>query len=1050
MQCATTHLTLFGALLEEFVKAIECSNAQLLSKEGFENVLKGDWWQSAAAMALWLLIATLFAINGMAHLADHRWKRKMNWNDTCFFVVTDQSDLYKEEHNFVYNAATNLWEQLTEIIPKRIGSFWRHPVDESCSSIIAKASKYSLAAQSRIVHEDVKEHLWRQGDWLQEEHMCQSRSAQSKLLQIADSGHLSFEKFFYTGGTVFWRTCHIFHALQPWCTLTQFSFTCPTVIRAQLLAAEISGALFVAALFYQASGMAVSMKSDSECTPANDFRAFLRDMLIGMISSFVSEWPIPFFAALHSRDFQYRQSWSEEQVQRKLRKWHRQDAILWCVTTCYNAFCMLFVAVFLANVSRSDHEDWMLAAGTSILDNLIISPFKYAFAIACLATLVRFLRPAAISHNARKLGLDGKQKWGLDTPKEQLLGTSFSEDPLELLSPSDNPQDLDDATEAPPVWGESSMAENQGDAVLKRSVSFGRRMMDLAAAGSNAAATPDNDAPVDADEANATAPTETEAAAQLDVAEQEKTGNSSSAAIVDVEGDGAGAAYQHAHEEVDLIIDRVGEQPGQSQSILPTSYADGVVRNYDPKSPWRGLIDMHPLADAAVYEGTHWSTFIRKPAAPSSSQNLQAPGFSVLRFRDHVLSIAGDATPRSENTTEDSVRGIFQREPGLTESQDRVEGLQHFQNKLSGSAESENSLGGGIHFFRDLLSGSALSRLSSGGSLQYQQAELEAPGGSSASRSLQPQVSRGRIFALGEDSRGQGSRSRIFALGEDPPEDEQQSQQPIARTIFQLGSRLFQDRWPPPRTAGPQGPDFGSAQRPDALLREPGGGEEQQPTEQRMTFPLGSRSVLGSKLPQDRWPSSHSAGPREPDFGSRKRPDALLPYGPGHTDASASAAPVDVPKEAEAKVSLQNADVHPSRTWWYSPDDGAQPGREHTSQAAASSSMAGYGDGDGRTPEMPEIPSVEFDAHDQKEIRTREILERLSKEARSDTGDLVMLDASEGQWMFSPEVAAQEWVSSQRVDYHALYDELAHVGQRESEEQPEYPIRDRQKNLVSL
>ncbi|CAE7237630.1 unnamed protein product, partial [Symbiodinium pilosum] len=42
--CQTTHLTLFGALLDTLVKVVRCSTAsEVFSAKGFENLGKGNW-----------------------------------------------------------------------------------------------------------------------------------------------------------------------------------------------------------------------------------------------------------------------------------------------------------------------------------------------------------------------------------------------------------------------------------------------------------------------------------------------------------------------------------------------------------------------------------------------------------------------------------------------------------------------------------------------------------------------------------------------------------------------------------------------------------------------------------------------------------------------------------------------------------------------------------------------------------------------------------------------------------------------------------------------
>eukprot|EP00971_Amphidinium_carterae_P207581 4118985-Amphidinium_carterae.1 len=42
--CASTHLTIFGAVIKGAFGALLCSNADLLTPKGLKKLAKGDWW----------------------------------------------------------------------------------------------------------------------------------------------------------------------------------------------------------------------------------------------------------------------------------------------------------------------------------------------------------------------------------------------------------------------------------------------------------------------------------------------------------------------------------------------------------------------------------------------------------------------------------------------------------------------------------------------------------------------------------------------------------------------------------------------------------------------------------------------------------------------------------------------------------------------------------------------------------------------------------------------------------------------------------------------
>eukprot|EP00931_Biecheleriopsis_adriatica_P111069 TRINITY_DN8540_c0_g3_i1.p1 TRINITY_DN8540_c0_g3~~TRINITY_DN8540_c0_g3_i1.p1 ORF type:complete len:895 (-),score=121.81 TRINITY_DN8540_c0_g3_i1:329-2887(-) len=87
LTCATTHLTIFGAIWRGIEKTILCSNVDMLSREGIEAVVQTTWYldrgpQVLGGLTLFMLCLTVFA----ACLERHRsWRGHRD--DAMFFVV---------------------------------------------------------------------------------------------------------------------------------------------------------------------------------------------------------------------------------------------------------------------------------------------------------------------------------------------------------------------------------------------------------------------------------------------------------------------------------------------------------------------------------------------------------------------------------------------------------------------------------------------------------------------------------------------------------------------------------------------------------------------------------------------------------------------------------------------------------------------------------------------------------------------------------------------------------------------------------------------------
>jgi len=86
--CATTHLTLFGSIIEGMGKALTCSQASLLSAESYEAFLIGSWYHDLGSLLLWSLLAGLSGLLLTALVLDYRRFRMRHWRDEDFLIET--------------------------------------------------------------------------------------------------------------------------------------------------------------------------------------------------------------------------------------------------------------------------------------------------------------------------------------------------------------------------------------------------------------------------------------------------------------------------------------------------------------------------------------------------------------------------------------------------------------------------------------------------------------------------------------------------------------------------------------------------------------------------------------------------------------------------------------------------------------------------------------------------------------------------------------------------------------------------------------------------
>lgn len=175
--------------------------------------------------------------------------------------------------------------------------------------------------------------------------------------------------------------------------------------RALLFAVDLLGASFLSCLFYQASDSVKGKKrlSAEACGgegEAWDFGEKLgRFVVVAVASVLFAEVPVLALESLQTKGLKWIEGTPEERCRkrrRQLRAWQVQEALFWTLGTTY---CAFFVALFLANVSNSDSEDWFAAGCLALLEDLVAIPVCMALLIALLTKLLllAYTRLARIS-----------------------------------------------------------------------------------------------------------------------------------------------------------------------------------------------------------------------------------------------------------------------------------------------------------------------------------------------------------------------------------------------------------------------------------------------------------------------------------------------------------------------------------------------------------------------------------------------------------------------------------------------------------------------------
>jgi len=452
--CATTHLTIFAAILGEFEKTILCSNAHVFSDSGVRAIARGDWWYRAPAVILWVLLLSQVALLVWAAACDFRIFYKAIWRDDDL-LTTNEAFQGRDEVGCI------AWivESITRYLPD--GQEPQQPDEEAaeeprrkqkgccgrCKALIdsvtvtmtADCAHYQVAQGEKITPEDLRDIVLGAPSALEEEKQvkaskppdfctqCQtpyeegerfcsscghrrevpmnntlddswkalrsmmSRQAHSLADTIRSKVPVALERLATSSFCT--RLASMFWALHPWVQLRHFSIVMGASIRALLLACKLFGALMMCSLFFDSTGSALTFGSPQECARTSFWSHFWRNVFFGLVSTIFSLVPLLVIANISQRRFIYKESWDRESKRSYVQCWRTQDFLLVTMAATYCGACIVYVMAFLANIDPAYEGQWLTSAVSVLLREFIFIPLMLAALYAAVATCVARTRP---------------------------------------------------------------------------------------------------------------------------------------------------------------------------------------------------------------------------------------------------------------------------------------------------------------------------------------------------------------------------------------------------------------------------------------------------------------------------------------------------------------------------------------------------------------------------------------------------------------------------------------------------------------------------------
>lgn len=442
--CAVYHLSMFGSVTGSFAKALACANLKVLTPEGLKAIGRGEWFIWPAAIALWIFSLTHLALFLMALYHDVFVRPWHGGKSGSHHFITAHPDFQKHKIS-TKDALHDLMESVHAVIDgikhaansySPCSQFWSFVMVQFLVSSI----QVSYATENRIDAYDVKKAFKKTKTVAKGmKHMDPSDSHQSGFSSKQDLVHsrtsLSMQQSMSTGSSMsgssrlarqlstrttstdaeertrihdlydglvlhiadmiegsqsvqsyLRKTWMFFCAMQPWMSLRGYSMYVPARLRVLILCARVYGALMLSALFFTASGNSSSNDAPDFCQSDDMVEKLQMTFAISVISSLLSTLPLALMVFLRKRDIVFIGTDNVKKRRKLVRKWLFEDFLLVCIASFYIGLCFLFVMSFCANVTLTDHWNYLTSAAISMFQQLVITPLILSAFLALILT----------------------------------------------------------------------------------------------------------------------------------------------------------------------------------------------------------------------------------------------------------------------------------------------------------------------------------------------------------------------------------------------------------------------------------------------------------------------------------------------------------------------------------------------------------------------------------------------------------------------------------------------------------------------------------------
>ncbi|CAE7250071.1 HERC2, partial [Symbiodinium pilosum] len=182
------------------------------------------------------------------------------------------------------------------------------------------------------------------------------------------------------------RVAMLFPVFHPWTVLVRMSLLTPRKVRVSLIFLKFVTAAATNALFFASNSPLPD--SDPRCfEPENLFAALVQTAVVGISSALLGDFMVFILFRIQALRPVRKIAWTSSLRARQRMKWRFRLWLFWFLWLPYTIFCILYVALFLANVRLVDAHDWFACTGVSLLQDIVLLPAGCALVLGTLASL---------------------------------------------------------------------------------------------------------------------------------------------------------------------------------------------------------------------------------------------------------------------------------------------------------------------------------------------------------------------------------------------------------------------------------------------------------------------------------------------------------------------------------------------------------------------------------------------------------------------------------------------------------------------------------------